>query len=236
MTIYTTWGPKPRQALTQAFEEKYGINAEFSVFTRGTETIAKVNAEQKASLKLVDVFGGGNSTLIGNMKPQGLLSPVEPLLVLPEVLDPKAWRGGRLPYTDKEGLSGSSSDITNELMAVKAPIKFAMIEEDSLMTAVAGALGVPGELAHPNAAMVFINWLLSAEGQSVFANSFGSPSMRLDASTEGINPLLIPTEGKKYYPEREEFIEAKARWQEINKRIIEETRKWASRLILPVVR
>ena len=37
---------------------------------------------------------------------------------------------------------------------------------------------------HPNAAKVFINWLLSQEGQTVFTKALGQPTRRLDVDTK----------------------------------------------------
>ncbi|PYJ68080.1 MAG: hypothetical protein DME76_13480, partial [Verrucomicrobia bacterium] len=36
---------------------------------------------------------------------------------------------------------------------------------------------------HPNAAKVYVNWLLSREGQEVFSNAMGQPTRRLDVDT-----------------------------------------------------
>jgi len=36
---------------------------------------------------------------------------------------------------------------------------------------------------HPNAAKVFINWLLSREGQEVFSRAMGQPTRRLEVDT-----------------------------------------------------
>lgn len=38
--------------------------------------------------------------------------------------------------------------------------------------------------AHPNAAKVFVNWLLSKEGQTVFTKALGQPTRRLDVDTK----------------------------------------------------
>lgn len=323
VTIYTIWMPKVRTVLTQAFKEKYGINLEFSPFGRGADLLAKVKAEKAAGLNIADVFGAGNTSLIFTMKPEGLLGPIEPLLILPEVLDRNAWRGGKLPFADKEGTAFSmvglvirsivyntdlvkegeitsfkdllkpqykgkitfgdpsvtgignallyhlgdnlwgEAEATNffrrlikeqdvviqrdnrlhvetvargkyaiglapetaalaEFIELGAPVKVAMVGEDNRMSTAAGALGVATKFAHPNATIIFVNWLLSKEGQSFFAKSFGNPSTRLDVSTEGIDPLFIPRTGEKYYMETEEALAARGRWLEISKKVLDE--------------
>jgi ABC-type Fe3+ transport system substrate-binding protein len=43
---------------------------------------------------------------------------------------------------------------------------------------------------HPNAARVYLNWLLSREGQSAWTSRLGDKSRRLDAAHG--NPLAVP--------------------------------------------
>ncbi len=327
VSVYTLWRPETRIALSQAFKQRYGIELEFSPFSRGAEMVAKVQAENRAGLYLADVFGGGISTFLTIMKPDGLLGPIEPLLILPDVLDPKVWRPGKVPFSDKDGLalgmiglvhrtslyntelvkpgeistykdllkpqykgkitlndptiSGAGigpvahlgynlwgeaemtdfltrlvrdqqvaiqrdnrahiesvakgkysiamaalSDMAAEFVALGAPVDFAIVKEDTRVTAGGGGLGVPKKFAHPNAATVFVNWLLTKEGQSLFAESFGNPSTRIDASTQGISPLVIPQAGEKYYYETEDYVtEAMGKWMGLSKKIIDDAMK-----------
>ncbi len=106
VNIYNTaWRPEASAALREAFMQKYGISLEFSPFARGAELFAKVQAEKTAGLAIADVFGAGGPTLISTMKPAGVFRPMEPVLILPEVIDPKAWSGNRVPYLDKDKLA-----------------------------------------------------------------------------------------------------------------------------------
>lgn len=326
VSVYGIWRPDTRNALAQAFKNQYDINLEFSPFSRGSDLLAKVQAENRAGLYLADIFGAGTATLIVLMKPAGLLAPIKPLLILPEVLDPKAWREGNIPFADDEGLAlgiigqttrnlayntslitegaltsykdllkpqykgkialndptvtgagnaimtylghdvwgeaetmdflrrlireqevvimrdtrthvesvargkyavamAPTTEIVLDFIRLGAPIKIAMVKEDRNLTAGAGAFGVPTKFGHPNAAIVFVNWLLTKAGQSVFAKSWGSPPARLDVSTEGSDPLFIPIPGEKYYSETTESLAARAKWIEIAKKIMEEPMK-----------
>ena len=45
---------------------------------------------------------------------------------------------------------------------------------------------------HPNAAKVFVNWILSREGAAIYSKAHGYAATRRDVSTEGIDPILIP--------------------------------------------
>ncbi len=47
-----------------------------------------------------------------------------------------------------------------------------------------GNLVVVKDNAHPNASKVFVNWLLSREGQTAFTRALGQPTRRLDVDTK----------------------------------------------------
>ncbi len=85
--------------LTLAFEKKYGIKVEY-LSSRSSTTGPKISAERKAGKFLWDVFVGGTTTALGVLMPEGMLDPLEPMLILPEVKDPKQWRGGGIEYLD----------------------------------------------------------------------------------------------------------------------------------------
>jgi iron(III) transport system substrate-binding protein len=70
---------------------------------------------------------------------------------------------------------------------------------------------------HPNAAKVFLNWLLGKEGQTAFAKAMGYVSRRVDVTTDHVPPYWVPQEGVKYWagyyeevatmtPEQEKFL------------------------------
>jgi ABC-type Fe3+ transport system substrate-binding protein len=48
---------------------------------------------------------------------------------------------------------------------------------------------------HPNAARVYINWLMSKEGQTSFSKATGIPSLRIDVPSDHIVPWRKPVPG-----------------------------------------
>jgi len=69
---------------------------------RLSQMISRLMAEQRAGVRQVDLLLGGTDVLLGTFKDKGLLQPIRPLLVLPEVLDPSAWFKGKLLFADHE--------------------------------------------------------------------------------------------------------------------------------------
>lgn len=324
--LYTMWGPGLRDLLTQRLKERYHIDLEVMPFARGADLVAKVEAEKRAGLKMADFFGIGSSTLVTTMKPMGLLSNIEPLLILPEVKDSGSWQGGRFPFIDKDkttigmgsvvqryilintnlvkpgeikeykdllkpqykgkiamgdpsipgapdnmmthlawdiwnmeeagnflrqlitqqaasiqrdhslvvdwvargkmsiGLAGNREAIAKYL-ALGAPISVIPQKEGHAVSPSAACIGIPTEPAHPNATMVFLNWLLSKEGQTLFTKGFGYPTTRLGISHEGIDPDVIAKPGEKLFAQSEETILFGNKVSAMSKKIIAETAK-----------
>jgi iron(III) transport system substrate-binding protein len=52
---------------------------------------------------------------------------------------------------------------------------------------------------HPNAAAVFINWLLTADGQTLWSKATDQLSLRLDVSKDHVPPYLTPAPKGKYW-------------------------------------
>lgn len=324
--IITAWTPRVPNALTPALKARYGIDLEYTPTTRGVEQVAKIRAEQRAGLFTYDFFGTGSTTAINIMKPEGILGPIEPYLVLPEVKDPSRWRNGRLPFVDKDKLFlgmaaskqhylvyntslvkkgeitsykdilrpeyagkiimndpstsgagaalfahlaldiwnmeeardylrqllkqqkavierdnrlhieavargkypialGTSPEVVATFIDAGAPIEPVVAKEGTNVTSAAAGVTLPTRFAHPNAAVFFLNWLLSKEGQTVFGQAWGTPTMRVDAAAEGINPLFQFQPGEKIFPPSEEKSLLMGEWTGIAQKIIEEASK-----------
>ena len=88
-----------RDALTLDFQNKYGISV--ALFgSSGREVPARVAAERKAGQFLWDIYIHGSTTALQAMIPMGAFDPLEPALILQDVKDPKAWRGGAIEFLD----------------------------------------------------------------------------------------------------------------------------------------
>ncbi|MBI4333741.1 MAG: extracellular solute-binding protein [Chloroflexi bacterium] len=101
LTVYTSGPPELRQAQTRGLKDKFGLDIEW-VAAKSTQVAEKLLKERRAGLYIADVFQGGSIPQIQLFKPAGILEPLRPLLVLPEVVDATAWQANRLPFIDKE--------------------------------------------------------------------------------------------------------------------------------------
>lgn len=116
--IYSTYPPQLRVAIMEGFLKRTGINVDI-VTGVGAEISAKLLAERRAGLYLADAYVGGTTTLLTDMKPKGVLLPMEPILFLPEVLDTRLWFKNALPWLDKDKMvmqtrymaGGSQADV-----------------------------------------------------------------------------------------------------------------------------
>ena len=84
-----------RAAIEKLFEKRYGIDVE-PVVGRASAIVRKMVDESRAGVRYVDLHMGGSESVVTGMLPEGILEPIEPLMVLPEVKDPKHWWGGHV--------------------------------------------------------------------------------------------------------------------------------------------
>jgi iron(III) transport system substrate-binding protein len=283
-----------RDALTLEFQKNYGISVEL-FGSSGREVAPRVGAERKAGRFLWDIYIHGSSTALEAMIPMGAFDPLELALILPDVKDPKTWRGGAIEYLDpsktvmvmtpfqrgtifyntklvnpKEFKSHKDlldpkwkgkiavddprragpgvatftffylhpdlgvdfiralgkqqlaifRDYAQEVDAVgqgrypvligaadfvamtraKQGIPIGIVDARQLkegtdLSPTNGNLALFNRAPNPNAAKVYINWLLSKEGQTIFARANGYVSARLDVPTDHTEPWRVPLPG-----------------------------------------
>lgn len=295
VVLHSAGGPV-NNALSEAFNRKYQISTEM-VAMAGAAGSAKLIAEQRAGLYLADIYIGGSQSILTGLKPAGILAPLEPTMVLPELVNPelikKVWWRGKLRWLDNDHLNlaflvatsppvlintdlvkeeevksykdllnprykgkivlhdptkpGFGSKLTTslgeaimgwdyvrqlsqqvvisfdtrqiaewvaqgkypvalgtalptvvEVQRAGAHIKAFIPIEGIHITSSDGSVALLKNSPHPNAAKLFINWLLSKEGQTVYSQAYGQPSARLDVTTEGINQESIPKTDVEY--------------------------------------
>ena len=273
-----------KRQIEEQFKKRFGIEVE--VFTsRGSTGVRRMADEFKAGVHHFDLHIGGSSSIISGMLDEGILDPIDPWLLLPEVRDAKQWWGGHLwvdtakrfiymfqaylpesiwynsdlvkpnelrsfddflnpkwkgkiGYLDPRTPGGGDSNwsymwqvkgeeylknlaaqdlyigrdqrVLAESLAkgrvavmigntyysfmpfVKAglPVKpLPTLKEGTFGTGGSGNLAIIKAPAHPNSTKVFVNWLLSRDGQEVFSRGLAQATRRLDVDTRWLREL-----------------------------------------------
>jgi iron(III) transport system substrate-binding protein len=284
-------GDDTRRALTETFTKKYGIQVEF-FGAAGPELPPRIMTERRANVYYWDVIIAGTTSLLYALKAGKVLEPIESALVLPEVRDVKYWRGGELPFFDKDRvglaiarqasgslyvntkqvkqleinswryllrpefkgkvligrdprLAGSGRAVflffyvhkalgpdfirqlakqdlvlmqddriaatwlaqgkypicicsprqTERLMKEGLPVQAIdgrQLKEGVHVTSGAANIAFVNRAPHPNAAKLFINWVLSKEGSTLYAKANGVPSLRVDVPADHVEQWNIP--------------------------------------------
>lgn len=96
---------------------------------------------------------------------------------------------------------GPSDVLTNELIGRGLPLKHAhslSLKEGTYITAGNGSFVVPRDVPHPNAARLYLDYLMSKEGQLEWSKAAGFASLRRDVPRDHVLELLIPREDVDY--------------------------------------
>jgi iron(III) transport system substrate-binding protein len=302
VTVAGPTGTGAREVLVEPFQKQHGISVDFLGLT-GRELTPRVATERAAGQYRWDVFIHGTSTAIKNMIPLGAFDPIEPALILPDVKDPRTWRGGAQEFADSGRLVlvmtpfqrgtifvntnlakpeefrsyrdlldpkwkgriavddprvggpgeatfeflylhpelgpdfiralarqelfivrdrgqqvdlvgtgrypillGGSDQTVEERVQQGAPIAVVeppKLREGSDVSPANGVVALFNRAPHPNAAKIYINWLLSKEGQTAFARELGYVSARLDVPHDHVPAWRVPLPGAiKTYTEQ----------------------------------
>ena len=88
-----------RKSLSETFKARFpAIEIELTT-ARGPTNASKIAAEHGAGVRYYDLLISGTLTPLSLLN-AGILEPVEPMFILPEIKDPKRWYGGHV-WADK---------------------------------------------------------------------------------------------------------------------------------------
>lgn len=293
VAVYGAATGQIRDALIQGFYNKYGIPVEYMA-AKGPEIATRILAERKAGLYIPDVIIGAGTPSLNVLKPAGVFSPMEPVLILPEILEVGNWWENKVNWVDKDHyfiaflayvsqkitintdivkpdevksyrnllepkwkgkiamhdptIAGSGQNfiavmayytlgidylrqiasqepfisrdhrqlaewvargkysiglaIENEaveqMRIAGVPLQYLDPPEGAHVAHGTGFLSLPGNAPHPNASAVFINWLLSREGQIIYTDVARVQSARSDLPTTKLDQVSIRRPGVKY--------------------------------------
>lgn len=122
------------------------------------------------------------------------LAKQEPVITLDRRLQIEWVAKGKYPVA----IAPHSQTLT-EFMKAGAPIKWLTPQEGTHTTTGGGGLALITGAPHPNAAKLFINWLLGKEGLLVYSRAALLPTHRLDLPTDFVDPINLPQPGMKFF-------------------------------------
>ena len=99
--------PELRRRLPEAFQQRFGIAVEYTGQPSG-DFAARLASERSAGVYSADVVISGSNSMYEVLADRGridhgvmgMLAPLRPALLLPEILDPIKYRAGQLPFVD----------------------------------------------------------------------------------------------------------------------------------------
>lgn len=121
VVVYIVWGSDLQNALKKPMKEKFGIDVEY-ITGRGADTVNKLLTERRAGIYSSDLWLAGPGSMLASLKPVGALTSIRPLLLLPEVLDKKAYFGNEIPFVDKEMLIIPHAQAVGNSLAINTEI------------------------------------------------------------------------------------------------------------------
>lgn len=102
---------------------------------------------------------------------------------------------------------------------VGAPIRIVSAKEGGYLSTGHGTVSLFNKAPHPNAAIVYLNYLLSREGQTAYSKEGRSAVRRLDVPTDHLDPSTIPVPGRSYLDMNENFALVQLENMELAKKI-----------------
>ena len=122
--------PDASTKLPAAFKERFNIELEY-LGGNSSQLAARIQAERAAGQYTIDVSLGGPDTVYGTFLPNKWLDPLKPVLMLPDVVDPKVWPTGGPWFRDPGG------DTSLQILNTISPIGYvntAMLSPEELQT------------------------------------------------------------------------------------------------------
>lgn len=139
-------------------------------------------------------FVGGVATKVKNWDYMVSLAKLEPMINRDQRL--------QIESVAKEKYAiglGIEPNLVTEFLQAGAPIVEILPQDDFTLSAGPNDMAVINKAAHPNAAKVFVNWILDKEGQTVLSKAGGLASIKTDVPTDHLTPQRRLDPSKKYF-------------------------------------
>ena len=87
---------------------------------------------------------------------------------------------------------GQSTALFTEFKRLQAPVRLTNLPEPRPISGGPGNLNVFRNNPHPKATQLYINWLLSKEGLTIWSKAVGYSATRVDVGQEWLDPTTVP--------------------------------------------
>ena len=84
-----------KKNIEKAFKQRFGIETEL-IAGRAAAIVGKIQEESKSGVHTFDIHMGGSESMITGLLSEGILAPLEPAMILPEIKNPNQWWGGHI--------------------------------------------------------------------------------------------------------------------------------------------
>lgn len=91
-----------RKAIPEAFRDRFGIEVEY-LGGASSDLAARLQSERAAGQYTIDACISGANTMYGTFVKNEWMQPIRSQLILPEVLEDRNWRSGKLWFMDPAG-------------------------------------------------------------------------------------------------------------------------------------
>jgi iron(III) transport system substrate-binding protein len=100
-----------------------------------------------------------------------------------------------------------------------APIAIVEAKDSRTLGPSSGIVSLMNKAPHANAAKLFLNWILTKEGQTILSTTIGLPSRRVDVSTSHLLKATVPQPGQTYIEYTEESTKGAKEAEKLTKEI-----------------
>ena len=94
-----------------------------------------------------------------------------------------------------------------------------ILKEGVVVGAGGGQVAVVNQHPHPNGPLVFANWILSKDGQTLLSKTIGMASRRVDVPTDHLEASMKPGQNAKLVWESEEYIRGEDKKMEFSREV-----------------
>lgn len=115
----------------------------------------------------------------------------------------------------------AKTGVFTDFVAAGAPVnRLPAPVEGAYLSSGGGNVALVKGRPHPNATRLYLNWMLTQEGQTVFSQASGRQSRRLDVSTEYSDPTQRIQPGTKYANgDDEEYLRGEGKYYDMAREV-----------------